>query len=53
MFTDELQVLVRKIVAQKPQFISEANQALKHQFAPKPKRPLLWSGGQGTMFVFP
>ena len=33
MFADELQVLVRKIVACKPEFISEANQALKHQFA--------------------
>ena len=32
-FADELQVLVRKIVAQKPEFISEANQALKHQYA--------------------
>ena len=32
MFADELQVLVRKIVAQKPKFISETNQALKHQF---------------------
>ena len=33
MFAEELQVLVRKIVACKPEFISEANQALKHQFA--------------------
>ena len=31
-FADELQVLVRKIVAQKPEFIHEANQALKYQF---------------------
>ena len=31
MFADELQVLVRKIVAQKLEFISEANLALKHQ----------------------
>ena len=29
---DELQVLVRKNVACKPEFISEMNQALKHQF---------------------
>ena len=34
MFVDELQVLVRK-----PQFISEANQALKHQFAQNLKDP--------------
>ena len=32
-FADELQVLVRKTVAQKPEFKSETNQALKHQFA--------------------
>ena len=32
MFVDELQVLV-KIVAHKSEFISEVNQALKHQFA--------------------
>ena len=32
MFTDELKMLVRKIVACKPELISEANQALKHQF---------------------
>ena len=39
MFADELQVLVRKIVACKPEFISEANQALKHQFAQNLKDP--------------
>ena len=32
-FADELQILVRKIVARKPEFIHEANQALKHQYA--------------------
>ena len=32
MFADELQVLVWKIVAHKPEFISEVNQVLKHQF---------------------
>ena len=32
MFTDQMQVLVRKTVAHKPEFIREANQALKHQF---------------------
>ena len=32
-FADELQVLVRKIVARKSEFIHEANQTLKHQFA--------------------
>ena len=33
VFADELQVFVQKIVACKPEFINEANQALKHQFA--------------------
>ena len=32
-FADELQILVQKIVARKPEFIHEANQALKHQYA--------------------
>ena len=32
-FADKLQVLAKKIVATKPEFIDEANQTLKHQFA--------------------
>ena len=32
MFSDEMQVLVLKIVACKSEFLGEANQALKHQF---------------------
>ena len=36
---DELQILVRKIVAQKPEFMSEANQALKHQCAENLRDP--------------
>ena len=39
MFADELQVLVRKIVAHKPEFITEANQALNHQFAQNLRDP--------------
>ena len=39
MFADELQVLVRKIVAHKPEFISEENQALKHLFAQNLRDP--------------
>ena len=39
MFADELQVLVRKFVAHKPEFISKANQALKHQFAQNLRDP--------------
>ena len=38
-FADELQVLVRKIVARKPEFIHEANQALKHQYAQNLRDP--------------
>ena len=36
---DELQVLVRIIVAWKPKFIHEANQALKHQYAQNLRDP--------------
>ena len=38
-FADKLQILVRKIVAQKPEFISEVNQALKHQYAQNLRDP--------------
>ena len=38
-FADELQVFIRKTVAQKPDFKSEANQALKHQFAQNLRDP--------------
>ena len=39
MFANEVQVLAQKIVACKPEFISKANQALKHQFAQNLKDP--------------
>ena len=39
MFTDELQVLVPKIVAHRPEFLGEANQALKNQFAQNLRYP--------------
>ena len=38
-FADELQILGRKIIARNPEFISEANQALKHQFAQNLRDP--------------
>ena len=38
-FADELQILVRKIVARKLEFIHKANQALKHQFAQNLRDP--------------
>ena len=45
-FANELQILVRKIVARKPEFIHKANQALKHQFAQNLRDPILewWPG---------
>ena len=39
VFADELQVLVWKIVAHKPEFINEANQALKHQLTQNLRDP--------------
>ena len=34
-FADDLQILVRKIIVQKPSFRAEANEQLKHQYAHK------------------
>ena len=34
-FADDLQILVRKIIGQKPSFRAEANEQLKHQYAHK------------------
>ena len=34
-FADDLQILVRKIIARKPSFRAEANEQLKHQYAHK------------------
>ena len=34
-FADDLQILVRKIIAQKPSFRAKANEQLKHQYAHK------------------
>ena len=38
-FADELQILVRQIIAWKPEFIREANQALKHQYTQNLRDP--------------
>ena len=35
VFADDLQILVRKIIAHKPSFKTEANKQLKHQYAHK------------------
>ena len=45
-FADKLQILVRMIVACKPKFLGDTNQALKHQYAHNQ------SGGLGTIFDF-
>ena len=35
VFADDLQILVRKIIAPKPAFRAKANEQLKHQYAHK------------------
>ena len=52
-FADELQVLVRKIVAQKPEFKKEANQALKHQFAQNLRDPYFGVVARGQCLSYP
>ena len=53
VFADELQVLVRNIVAQKPEFISEVNQALKHQFVQNLRDPYFGVVARGKCLSFP
>ena len=52
-FADELQILVRKIVAQKPEFIHKANQALKHQFAQNLRDPYFGVVARGQCLSSP
>ena len=52
-FTVELQILVRKIVAQKPEFISEANQALKHQYTQNLRDPYFGVVARGQCLSSP
>ena len=52
-FADELQVLVQKIVAQKPEFIHEANQALKHQFTQNLRDPYFGVVARGQCLSSP
>ena len=52
-FADELQVLVRKIVARKPEFESEAKQALKHQFAQNLRDPYFGVVARGQCLSSP
>ena len=53
MFADKLQVLVRKTVAYKPEFISKANQALKHQYAPNQRDPCFGAMARGQCLSSP
>ena len=52
-FADKLQVLVRKIVGQKPEFISDANQTLKHQFAQNLRDPYFGMVARGQYLSSP
>ena len=52
-FADGLQILVRKIVARKPEFIHEANQALKHQFAQNLRDPYFGVVARGQCLSSP
>ena len=52
-FADELQILVWKIVAQKPEFIHEANQALKHQYAQNLRDPYFGVVARGQCLSSP
>ena len=50
---DELQILVRKIIARKPEFIHEANQALKHQYAQNLRDPYFGVVARGQCLSSP
>ena len=52
-FADELQILVRKIIVQKPEFISNANQALKHQYAQNLRDPYFGVVARGQCLSSP
>ena len=52
-FADELQILVWKIVARKPEFIHEANQALKHQYAQNLRDPYFGVVARGQCLSSP
>ena len=52
-FADELQILVRKIIARKLEFIHEANQALKHQYAQNLRDPYFGVVARGQCLSSP
>ena len=52
-FADKLQILVRKIIARKPEFIHEANQALKHQYVQNLRDPYFRVVARGQCLFSP
>ena len=52
-FADKLQILVRKIIARKPEFIHKANQALKHQFTQNLRDPYFQVVARGQCLSSP
>ena len=52
-FADELQILVRKIIARKLEFISEANQALKRQYTQNLRDPYFGVVARGQCLFSP
>ena len=52
-FADKLQILVRKIIARKLEFINEANQALKHQFVQNLRDPYFGVVARGQCLSSP
>ena len=53
MFADKLQVLVQKLVAHKPEFLGEANEALKHQFTQNLRDPYFGVVARGQCLSSP
>ena len=51
-FADDLQVLVQKIIARKPEFRKDANEQLKSQYAHKLKDPVLCSNSMQYAAIF-
>ena len=52
-FTDELQILMHQIVAQKLEFVGETNQALKHEYAFHLRDPCFRVVAQGQCLASP
>ena len=53
VFADELQILVRKIVAHKPEFLGKENQALKHLYIHTLREPYFREVARGQCLASP